>query len=98
MIAKDICSECTVRHHCLAYALENEPHGIWGGMDAVERMSKRGIQLPSFEERLAAARVQRMFAAGATAQMVADTFGVTRRTVERYRAAVGLSRTRAGAA
>ena len=36
--AKEICSDCTVRTDCLEYALEiREPHGIWGGLNEVER-------------------------------------------------------------
>ena len=36
--AKEICAECTVRPDCLDYALEiREPHGIWGGLNEVER-------------------------------------------------------------
>ena len=36
--AKEICAECTVRTDCLGYALEiREPHGIWGGLNEVER-------------------------------------------------------------
>lgn len=37
--AKGICKECTVRHECLEYALDNsERFGIWGGKSARERM------------------------------------------------------------
>jgi len=36
--AKEICSDCSVRTDCLDYALEiREPHGIWGGLNEVER-------------------------------------------------------------
>ena len=36
--AKDICASCSVRSHCLDYALEiGEQHGIWGGLNEVER-------------------------------------------------------------
>jgi WhiB family redox-sensing transcriptional regulator len=36
--AKSICSECHVRRDCLEYAIRiREPHGIWGGMNEVER-------------------------------------------------------------
>jgi len=38
--AKMICSTCAVRVECLEYALRNrEPHGIWGGLNEVERKS-----------------------------------------------------------
>lgn len=36
--AKAICAACPVRKPCLAYALRiREPHGIWGGLNEVER-------------------------------------------------------------
>jgi WhiB family redox-sensing transcriptional regulator len=36
--AKDICSGCPVQRSCLDYAIEiREPHGIWGGLNEVER-------------------------------------------------------------
>jgi WhiB family transcriptional regulator, redox-sensing transcriptional regulator len=36
--AKAICAECHVRRDCLEYAIRiREPHGIWGGMNEVER-------------------------------------------------------------
>jgi len=36
--AKSICGECRVRHDCLDYAIRiREPHGIWGGLNEVER-------------------------------------------------------------
>ena len=36
--AKSICATCSVRRQCLDYALRiKEPHGIWGGLNEVER-------------------------------------------------------------
>jgi WhiB family redox-sensing transcriptional regulator len=36
--AKAICGTCPVRQPCLDYALRiREPHGIWGGLNEVER-------------------------------------------------------------
>jgi hypothetical protein len=43
-----ICSTCGISKKCLLYALENETHGIWGGMKEVERELLRrrlGVQL-----------------------------------------------------
>ena len=38
--AKQICAECGVRKPCLEYALQiREPHGIWGGLNELERKS-----------------------------------------------------------
>ena len=36
--AKGICAVCPVRGPCLDYALQiREPHGIWGGLNELER-------------------------------------------------------------
>ena len=36
--AKAICASCPVRKPCLDYSLRiREPHGIWGGLNEVER-------------------------------------------------------------
>ncbi|HUQ39168.1 MAG TPA: WhiB family transcriptional regulator, partial [Acidimicrobiales bacterium] len=36
--AKAICTECPVRKPCLDYAVRiREPHGIWGGLNELER-------------------------------------------------------------
>lgn len=36
--AKAICAECSVAQPCLDYALRiREPHGIWGGLNELER-------------------------------------------------------------
>jgi WhiB family redox-sensing transcriptional regulator len=36
--AKSICTQCPVRNACLDFALTTrEPHGIWGGMNELER-------------------------------------------------------------
>jgi WhiB family transcriptional regulator, redox-sensing transcriptional regulator len=36
--AKAICAQCPVRRPCLEYAIRiREPHGIWGGLNELER-------------------------------------------------------------
>jgi WhiB family redox-sensing transcriptional regulator len=36
--AKAVCATCSVKRECLEYALRiREPHGIWGGLNEVER-------------------------------------------------------------
>ncbi|MCU0268807.1 MAG: WhiB family transcriptional regulator [Acidimicrobiales bacterium] len=36
--AKAICATCAVKSECLEYAIGiKEPHGIWGGLNEVER-------------------------------------------------------------
>lgn len=48
-VAKQICASCPVRIECLAYALENnEPDGVWGGLDEGERRRvRRRRELPT---------------------------------------------------
>ena|GEM_PF-151441 len=46
--AKSICTDCSVRTECLDYALQiQEPHGIWGGLNEVERRAR--LQLRASE-------------------------------------------------
>ena len=36
--AKAICAQCAVRRPCLEFAIRiREPHGIWGGLNELER-------------------------------------------------------------
>ena len=36
--AKAICAQCVVREPCLEFAISiREPHGIWGGLNELER-------------------------------------------------------------
>ena len=45
--AKAICASCPVERSCLDYALRiREPHGIWGGLNEVERKHILDRQLP----------------------------------------------------
>ena len=40
MNAKAICADCQVKRECLSYAVDiREPHGIWGGLNELERKS-----------------------------------------------------------
>ena len=43
--AKEICRDCSVRKACLQYAVDiREPHGIWGGLNEVERRALWSIR------------------------------------------------------
>ena len=45
MQAKAICRTCPVKRQCLDYALRiREPHGIWGGLNEVERKAKLTVR------------------------------------------------------
>lgn len=40
--AKAICADCPVRAECLDHSLRvEEPYGIWGGVDEIERQARR---------------------------------------------------------
>ena len=44
-IAKTICATCPVQRPCLEYALRiREPHGIWGGLNEVERKAMHSVK------------------------------------------------------
>lgn len=44
--AKEICSLCSVRRDCLEYAVRiREPHGIWGGLNELERRVVVALQV-----------------------------------------------------
>lgn len=46
--AKRVCSMCTVRAECLAYALETrQTYGIWGGASEREREAMRMGRIPA---------------------------------------------------
>jgi WhiB family redox-sensing transcriptional regulator len=36
---RSICARCPIWSACLAYALEHEQYGVWGGMTSLERKS-----------------------------------------------------------
>lgn len=39
--AKAICGQCSVRRACLEFAIRiREPHGIWGGLNELERKNQ----------------------------------------------------------
>lgn len=40
-LATDICDTCSVKAECREWAIENEDHGIWGGLTATERTKIR---------------------------------------------------------
>lgn len=88
--AKAVCDDCPLRRACLSYAMDNEPYGIWGGLDAVQRLVRRGEPLHSYEERVATAKIKEWFVRGKTAAEVAAALQVTRRTIERWRDEAGL--------
>jgi len=44
MRAKAICAQCNVKEPCLEMAIRiREQHGIWGGLNELERKSAAGI-------------------------------------------------------
>jgi WhiB family redox-sensing transcriptional regulator len=46
--AKRLCTMCSVRKQCLAFAVESSiPHGVWGGMSEVERRRLRPHRMAS---------------------------------------------------
>ena len=53
-VARALCRACPVRRECLDYALAvQEPHGIWGGMNELERRRFLRKQASEAEQRSA---------------------------------------------
>ncbi len=88
--ARALCRLCPVRQMCLEYAMANEALGIWGGLDAFERLERRGAPLPDADERQAAESIRVRLRTGTHAAVIAAEFGVTRRTIERWKRAAGI--------
>lgn len=91
--AKERCRQCPVREQCLEHALAaREDHGVWGGLDEDERrrvLKARARRTPSLTEQ----RITEMASASRdglmrSARDWAAQFGVTPRTVVRYRQAL----------
>lgn len=45
--AKQICRTCPVRRPCLAYALDHEKYGVWGGTSEDDRTEIRNAEVAS---------------------------------------------------
>jgi WhiB family redox-sensing transcriptional regulator len=87
--AKAVCAGCPLRTACLAYALECEEFGVWGGATPEERTSIRGTQsVWTPEERLLAQELRDRLASGQPMRSVAEWSGVTERTLYRWVAEV----------
>ena len=44
-VAKQICQQCPVLEQCLAYALEHQERGIWGGTSEKQRQQLRAKEV-----------------------------------------------------
>lgn len=83
--ARAVCANCPLIRTCRDYAMANEPFGIWGGLDAVERLELRGAPLPDVVARQESDELRELFRQGAVARAVARQYDVTIRTVQRWR-------------
>ena len=36
--AKSVCRRCKAREECLAWAIEHDEHGVWGGTSRIQRL------------------------------------------------------------
>lgn len=83
---KRICQRCPVQAPCLAAALaQPETHGIWGGLSYAERLELGG---PPVVRQLDAARAHARLITALSAREAAQELGVSKRTIERWRAAL----------
>ena len=76
---------------CLAYALEQEEIGVWGGTTAAERREERSAEWVPRDDRERADRIRRRILAGVPRTVVALEEAVSLRTLERWIAASGLT-------
>jgi hypothetical protein len=86
VVAKLICGRCPVVDACLEHALAHEAYGVWGGRTAAERDLIRGGRplTTTPEERREADRIRALLVRGVPKTEVAETEGVSVRTVTRW--------------
>ncbi|WP_121257785.1 WhiB family transcriptional regulator [Nocardioides ferulae] len=83
--AAAVCGRCPVQAICLAYALPNESHGVWGGLTPEERRTARGgTALLRIEDRRAADDLRAAVAAQVPHEDLAARYAVNVRTIERW--------------
>ena len=84
-LAKDICAECPMIQACRNYAMKHENYGVWGGLSADDRYKLRGNKEAfdsNDQDRLI---VEKDFIMTRPADVVAATYEVDTRTVNRWR-------------
>ncbi len=83
--AKSVCRACPALRACLAYAVRNEAHGVWGGMTPVERRRLTTADVIfTPEERRRAEELRVELRSGRTQQQIALDLGVNVRTLARW--------------
>ena len=88
--AAAICGECPVREMCAAWASLNEVSGLWGGVEQEVRDAKRGGKtFKTMEERREDVEWRTDVASLKPAAELADKWGVSERTIYRWRAEQG---------
>ena len=87
--AKAICARCELQEPCLAYAIEWNVSGVWGGTSEKQRRAirnRRGIVAHNLTSSQAEDRreaVRRMHKRGTEPVDIARTLGVTQEAVQR---------------
>lgn len=80
-----ICATCPARVACLAYALDSEEFGVWGGMTPAGREALRGGALEGTpEDRQVVWLIRERIARGDLMPDVAEAVGVNQRTLYRW--------------
>lgn len=84
--ARNICGGCPVAAVCREWAMANEAWGIWGGTTPADRDALRGYPLlMTPEDRAEADLLRERVMRGDKAADIAGDYGVTRRSVERWK-------------
>lgn len=79
--AKALCNSCPIQQQCLDYALQNEDHGIWGGMTAAERVAYSRLRRQS-TKTVSTEQLQRLKEAASRANSVRSEQAANRVALE----------------
>lgn len=85
---RKICGGCPARETCLNFALDNQiPHGVWGGLNHVERIQLANRGRHSSENKQLMHQVRALMRRGFTPQQACSDVGISVRTFERWKSA-----------
>ncbi|MEY4348565.1 MAG: Transcription factor WhiB [Actinomycetota bacterium] len=87
MKAREVCAGCPALAKCKEWAVWHEPAGVWAGMTPGERAPlRKGEPMIDIVETLRIASYEVNLFSGKTVPVLAAEYGVTQRTIYRWRA------------
>lgn len=84
-LAKSICATCPIRLKCLAWAMDNEEYGVFGGTTARERSAQRKGTVVIDDSHLRKMQEQLAMILSPDINRAITAFGVNKRTIYRWR-------------